>query len=64
MYASQIREMTPVEIDQKLEEAYQELMNLRFQKATGQLKDHNRISVVKRNIARLKMVAVEKARGK
>jgi large subunit ribosomal protein L29 len=61
MFASEIRELTLAEIEQKLEEAYQELFNLRFQMSTKQIKDYNRLRVVKRDIARLKMVAQEKA---
>lgn len=61
MYASEIRELTLDEIEQKLQEANQEMFNLRFQDATQKLKDYNRISIVKREIARLKTVAREKA---
>jgi large subunit ribosomal protein L29 len=60
MYTSEIRELTLVEIEQQILEAHQELLNLRFQKANGQLKDYNRVRVVKRNIARLKTIAREK----
>jgi large subunit ribosomal protein L29 len=60
MYTSEIRELTLVEIEQQILEAHQELLNLRFQKANGQLKDYNRVCVVKRNIARLKTIAREK----
>ncbi len=57
MYANEIRELSQEEIEQKLQEAYQELFNLRFQLSTQQLKDYNRVKVVKRDIARLKTVA-------
>lgn len=60
MYANEIREMTVEEIKEKLEESYQELFNLRFQIAVGQLKDYNRMNVVKLDVARLKTVAREK----
>jgi len=60
MYANEIREMTVEEIEQKLEEAHQELFNLRFQAVIGQLKDYNRVKVVKQDVARLKTVAREK----
>ncbi|NIP25579.1 MAG: 50S ribosomal protein L29 [Phycisphaerae bacterium] len=60
MYASEIRELSLEEIEQKLEEAYQELFNLRFQTVVSQLRDYNRVNVVKRDIARLKTIAYEK----
>lgn len=60
MYASEIRELSLEEIEQKLEEAYQELFNLRFQTVVSQLRDYNRVNVVKRDIARLKTIAHEK----
>jgi len=61
MYANEIRELSIDEIQQKLEETNQELFNLRFQAATGQLKDFNRLKVLKRDLARLKTVATEKS---
>ncbi len=63
MFANEIRELSLEEIEQKLEEAYQELFNLRFQLVNKQLKDYNRVKVVKRDIARLKTVASQKAQG-
>ena len=39
MQAYELRSLTSVEIGQKLDEAYEELFNLRFQRATGQLKN-------------------------
>lgn len=63
MYASEIKELTLGEIEHKIDEAYQELMNLRFQRTTQQLKDYNRMRVVKREIARLKTIAGQKAQG-
>lgn len=63
MYASEIKELTLGEIEHKIDEAYQELMNLRFQRTSQQLKDYNRMRVVKREIARLKTIASQKAQG-
>ncbi|OQY49142.1 MAG: 50S ribosomal protein L29 [Anaerolineaceae bacterium 4572_78] len=60
MYSNEIRELTKIEIEQKLMEYYQELFNLRFQMVAGQLKDYNRIRIVKRDVARLKTIAQEK----
>jgi large subunit ribosomal protein L29 len=60
MKGAEIRAMTPDELKKRLDDAYQELFNLRFQKATRQLKDTSRIRVVKRDIARLKTVLRER----
>jgi large subunit ribosomal protein L29 len=54
--ATELRSMTEVELNQKLQEAYQELLNLRFQKATKQLDNTARIRVVRRDIARIKTI--------
>ena len=45
--------MTNVDLEQKLREAKEELFNLRFQAATGQLESHGRLRTVKRDIARI-----------
>lgn len=60
MFANEIRELSIEEIEQKLQDAYQELFNLRFQVSSKQLKDYNRVKVVKRDIARLKTVVKQK----
>ncbi len=60
MNAREIRALTTEEIKRRLDEAYQELFNLRFQWATRQLKDHNRITRLKRDIARLKTILRER----
>lgn len=48
-----IRELSDEELAQKLEDGRAELFNLRFQMATSQLDNTARISVVKRDIARI-----------
>jgi large subunit ribosomal protein L29 len=60
MKAYEVRAMTTGEIQASLEEAYQELFNLRFQIATQQLKDPNRLTEVKRDIARMKTILRER----
>ena len=60
MQAFEIRSFTDDDIKTRLEEAYEELFNLRFQLAIGQVRDSNRISVVKRDIAKLKTVQKER----
>jgi large subunit ribosomal protein L29 len=60
MQAYEIRSLTTAEIGQKLDDAYEELFNLRFQRATGQLKNTARKSQLRREIARLKTVLRER----
>lgn len=56
MNAYEIKNLSDKDIDQKLEEASEELFNLRFQLAIGQVKDSNRIKAVKKDIARMKTI--------
>jgi large subunit ribosomal protein L29 len=60
MQAFEIRNLADDEIRTKLEETYEELFNLRFQFAIGQIKDPNRISALKKDVARLKTVLKER----
>ncbi len=60
MEAREIRAMVTEEIQRKLEEAQEELFNLRFQWSTRQLRDTNRLTQVKRDIARLKTILRER----
>jgi len=53
MKPSEIKDLAESEIAEKLKERRTELFNLRFQLATGQLDNPHRITVVKRDIARL-----------
>ena len=52
--------MTPDDLVQRLDDAYEELFNLRFQFSTGQLENFNRLTEVKRDIARLKTIMRER----
>ncbi len=56
-----VREMSPDEQQKQLNEAHQELFNLRFQLATRQLQNYRRIREVRRNIARLNGIIAEQA---
>ncbi len=60
MLKTEVRAMSIGEIERKLDDTYQELFNLRFQLATGQLKNVNRLSEVKHDIARMKTVLRER----
>ncbi|HLQ73123.1 MAG TPA: 50S ribosomal protein L29 [Bacillota bacterium] len=56
MKANEIRELTTAEIEQNVKSLKEELFNLRFQLATGQLENTARIGEVKKSIARMKTV--------
>ncbi|CVK21152.1 MULTISPECIES: 50S ribosomal protein L29 [Sporomusa] len=56
MKANDIRDMSAAELDQNLNKLKEELFNLRFQHATGQLDNPMRIPAVKKTIARIKTV--------
>jgi large subunit ribosomal protein L29 len=51
--AEEIRALTDDELLDRLREAKQELFNLRFQNATGQLDNNRRLQLVRRDIARI-----------
>ena len=62
MNAKEIRELSVEEIKNKILDARQELMNLRFQMVTGQLTDTTRFKVIRRDIARFEPILTERAR--
>ena len=51
--AVELRELEDDELETRLEEYRRELLNLRFQMATGQLDDYSRLKMAKRNVARV-----------
>ena len=59
MKAKELRELSAEELKEKEKEASQELFNLRFQKATGQLGNTAMIRKTKKNLARVKTVLRE-----
>lgn len=56
MRAEKIRELTDEELNKKVSDYKEELFNLRFQLATGQLDNPMRIRDVRKNIARCKTI--------
>ena len=60
MKAKEIRDLTTSEIEVQIKSSKEELFNLRFQLATGQLEETARIRTVRKTIARLKTVARER----
>ncbi|GAB3256121.1 50S ribosomal protein L29 [Alteromonas gracilis] len=61
--ATVLDELTDVDLETKLREAKEELFNLRFQAATGQLESHGRLRTVKKDIARIYTVVRERELG-
>ncbi len=60
MNAAELRDLTEGELLVKLDESYEEIMNLSFNMSIGQQRDNNRIGDVKRDVARLKTVLRER----
>ena len=63
MKAADARAMSPDQLNDKLAELKKEQFNLRFQKATGQMEKTARVKQVRRDIARIKTIAAQKATG-
>ena len=61
--ASELRELGDQELVGKLRESKEELFNLRFQGATGQLENHGRLRAVRKEIARIYTVMRERELG-
>jgi large subunit ribosomal protein L29 len=64
MKAKDLRLLSEGELLEKAKELNEELFNLRFQHATGQLDNVMRVPQVRRDIARLKTILKEKAPNK
>ena len=58
--ATEIRQMTNPELAQAIQDAKEEMFNLRFQWASGQLEDATRINQLKKDIARLLTIQRER----
>lgn len=56
MKSREVWELTPEEIEGKLEDAYAEMFNLRFQWSTGQMRNSARLGQMRREIARLNTI--------
>ena len=57
---AELRELSPSELEERLAETKEELFNLRFQNATGQLDNYKRIAVLRKEVARIKTVQRQK----
>ena len=63
MKVDEFRALDSEEVAKQLEEAHQELLNLRFRLATKQLVNHRELLMVKKKIARLKTIMRERELG-
>jgi len=61
--AHELDELDASDLEARLREAKEELFNLRFQAATGQLESHGRLRTVKKDIARIYTVVRERELG-
>ncbi|AUH68155.1 MULTISPECIES: 50S ribosomal protein L29 [Gordonia] len=61
--ASELRELSDTDLVARLKESKEELFNLRFQMATGQLDNNRRLRTVRREIARVYTVMRERELG-
>jgi large subunit ribosomal protein L29 len=60
----EIKALGDVELQKKMEEAHQELFNLRFKLATRQLVNHRELPKVRKRIARINTIIRERELGK
>lgn len=63
MKTEDIRSKSPDELNDQLLQLKKEQLNLRFQKASGQLENTARVGAVRRDIARIKTILGERARA-
>lgn len=61
--AEKLREYDAERLAEELRKAKEELFNLRFQSATGQLESHGRLKAVRRDIARIYTIMRENELG-
>lgn len=64
MKVKEIRELSTEEIIAKIKECKEELFNLRFQQATGNLEKPSRLRELRHTVARMKTVLKERELGK
>jgi large subunit ribosomal protein L29 len=57
---SELRELSEDELETRLAETKEELFNLRFQNATGQLDNYRRLAQLRRDVARLNTIIRER----
>ncbi len=63
MRASEVRDLTDEEMQGKVRELSEELFRLRLRRGTGQLEDAMRIRKIRRDVARVKTIQLERIRA-
>jgi large subunit ribosomal protein L29 len=59
----ELRDLSTTDLNKNLEEAYQELFNLRFRLSTRQQSNHRELPRVRKQIARIKTILAERELG-
>jgi large subunit ribosomal protein L29 len=62
--ASELRDLSETDLDKRLQDARQELFNLRLQRASGKLLNPARVATVRRSVAQLLTVMRERGAGR
>jgi len=57
---SELRDLSPAELEARLDDARETCFKLRFQFSTGRLTDHSRLKLARRDVARLATILREK----
>jgi large subunit ribosomal protein L29 len=60
MTSKEIRELSPAEIDTKIRETREQLLQLKLRKQTGQVEKTHELRTLRKDIARFETVATEK----
>ncbi len=63
MKLKELRDLSTTDLNKNLEEAYQELFNLRFRLSTRQQSNHRELPRVRKQIARIKTILAERELG-
>ena len=63
MKASELRVLTPEELQVRLDQSRKELVNLRMQQATSQIENPARLNLLRRDVARIRTIERELQRG-
>lgn len=63
MKVADIRKMAVEEVRVKLSDSREEMMKLRFQQVTGQLTDSSRLTILRKDIARMETILRESERA-
>jgi large subunit ribosomal protein L29 len=61
MKSKELFDLTAADITNKLADAREELMKLRFQQVTGQLTDTSRLRIIRRDISRMETILSQKS---